>query len=86
MILFQKVRNTKLFPWRPISLGTGLGTPHGNGAAPLSCKASNFACSYVPNLSFMEKEIAIKTDKHAKRPYMRVKGFLGSGNIGGSYA
>lgn len=86
MILFQKVRNTKLFPERAIALGTVLGTPHGNGAAPLSCKASNFACSYVPNLSFMEKEIVIRAVKHTKRPYMRVKGFLGSGNIGGSYA
>lgn len=86
MILFQKVGNTELFPVRLIALGTVLGTPHGNGAAPLSCKASNFACSYVPNRSFMEKEIVIRAVKHAKRPYMRVKGFLGSGNIGGSYA
>lgn len=86
MILFQKVGNTELFPVWLIALGTVLGTPHGNGAAPLSCKASNFACSYVPNLSFMEKEIVIRAVKHAKRPYMRVKGFLGSGNIGGSYA
>lgn len=86
MILFQKVRNTSLFPVRLIALGTVLGTPHGNGAAPLSCKASNFACSYVPNLSFMKKVIEIKAVKHAKRPYTRVKGFWGSGNIGGSYA
>ena len=86
MILFQKVRNTELFPGWLITLGTVLGTPHGNGAAPLSCKASNFACSYVPNLSFMKKEIEIKVVKHAKRPYTHVRGFLGSWNIGGSYA
>ncbi len=35
------------------TLGTFMGTPHGNGGGPISTKENRQSCSCVPNLSYI---------------------------------
>lgn len=67
-------------------LGTFMGTPHGNGGDPISTKENRRSCSCVPNLSYISKEVEIKSDKHAIPAFACVKGFSGFENTGGHYA
>ena len=64
-------------------LGTSTGTPHGNGGGPISTKENRRSCSCVPNLSYISKEVGIKSNKHAIHAFARVKDFSGFENTGG---
>lgn len=74
------------FPNRKPYRTSGIGTPHKNGASPISGKASRLSCSYVPTLLYTLKYVVIKGCGHAKRPYTRVKGFFGLENKYGRFA
>ena len=67
-------------------LGTFTGTPHGNGGGPISTKENRQSCSCVPNLSYISKEVRIKSNKYAIHAFARVKDFSGFENTGGHYA
>ena len=64
-------------------LGTFMGTPHGNGGDPISTKENWRPCSCVPNLSYISKEVRIKSNKYAIHAFARVKDFSGFENTGG---
>ena len=66
--------------------GTQTGTSHGNGESPISTKAHEPSCSYVPILSYISKEVGIKSNKHAIPAFTRVKDFSGFENTGGCHA
>ncbi len=76
-ILRNKFRG-KAYP-----LGTFVGTPHGNGGSPISTKENRRSCSCVPILSYISKEVEIKSNKHAIPAFTRVKDFSGFENTGG---
>ena len=78
------LRNRFLGEAYPISTFTG--TPHGNGGGPISTKENRRSCSCVPNLSYISKEVRIKSNKHAIPAFVRVKDFSGFENTGGHYA
>ena len=59
------------------TLGTFMGTPHGNGGSPISTKENRRSCSCVPNLSYISKEEGIKSNKHAIPAFAHVKDFSG---------
>lgn len=67
-------------------LGTFMGTPHRHGGSPISTKGNRRYCSCVPNLSYISKEVGIKSNKHARPAFARVKDFSGFENTGGHYA
>ena len=64
-------------------LGTFIGTPHWNGGGPISTKENRRSCSCVPNLSYISKEVRIKSNKYAIHAFARVKDFSGFENTGG---
>ena len=63
--------------------GTFERTPHGNGGGPISTKENRQSCSCVPNLSYISKEVRIKSNKYAIHAFARVKDFSGFENTGG---
>ena len=65
------------------SLGTFMGTPHGNGGGPISTKENRRSCSCVPNLSYISKEVGLKSNKYAIHAFARVRDFSGFENTGG---
>ena len=63
--------------------GTFERTTHGNGGGPISTKENRRSCSCVPNLSYISKEVGIKSNKYAIHAFARVKDFSGFENTGG---
>ena len=74
------------FRREPYPLGTFMGTPHGNGGGPISTTENRRSCSCVPNLSYISKEVGIKSNKYAIHAFARVKDFSGFENTGGQNA
>ena len=71
------------FRWKAHLFGTFERTPHGNGGGPISTKENRRSCSCVPNLSYISKEVRIKSNKYAIHAFARVKDFSGFENTGG---
>ena len=81
-----RTQNWNRFRGASAPVGTPAGTPQRYGGSPFGSKENRLPCSYVPNFSYISKEIGIKDRKHPKHAFARVKDFWSSENTGGPYA